>query len=151
MEGQMEPKLDIKAILNLLPHRYPMLLVDRVVEITEKSIVGLKNVSINEDFFNGHFPGHPIMPGVLIIEAMAQAAGLFMVNSCPEVDRSKKLVYFMTIEEAHFRKPVVPGDALYLHIEQVKQKGNVWKMKGEARVNDKRVANALFSAMMVDR
>lgn len=147
----MEPKLDIKAILNLLPHRYPMLLVDRVIEINEKSIVGLKNVSINEDFFNGHFPGYPIMPGVLIIEAMAQAAGLFMVHSCPEVDRSMKLVYFMTIEEAHFRKPVVPGDALYLHIEQVKQKGNVWKMKGEARVNNKRVADAIFSAMLVDK
>lgn len=144
-------QIDVKEILNMIPHRYPMLLVDRVLDVDDEKITAIKNVSINEDFFNGHFPGHPIMPGVLIVESMAQAAGLYIVNSIPEMDRKNKLVYFMSIDSAHFRKPVIPGDTLHLVVTKVKQKGVVWKMKGEARVNDKRVADAVFSAMMVER
>ncbi len=143
-------KIDISGIMELLPHRYPMLLVDRILEITpDTGIIALKNVTINEDFFNGHFPGHPVMPGVLIIEAMAQAAGIFVMASSRDLVPSKFVVYFMSIEEAQFRKPVVPGDALHLHIDKLKNRGNVWKMKGEARVNGQRVANAVFSAMIV--
>ncbi len=135
----------------MLPHRYPMLLVDRVVEYKDDSIVALKNVTINENFFNGHFPDAPIMPGVLIIESMAQAAGIYVINSLKGVNTDGKLVYFMSIEEAHFRKPVVPGDTLYLHVSKIKSRGNVWKMKGEARVDGQRVADAIFSAMIIDR
>lgn len=136
--------------MKLLPHRFPMLLIDRVVDMTPgEGITALKNVTINEDFFNGHFPNHPIMPGVLIIEAMAQAAGVFVMSSSKDMDPKHHVVYFMSIEEAQFRKPVVPGDSLYLHIETIKNRGNVWKMKGEAKVDGQRVANAVFSAMIV--
>jgi 3-hydroxyacyl-[acyl-carrier-protein] dehydratase len=141
----------IENIIKMLPHRYPMLLVDRVVEYKDDSIVALKNVTINENFFNGHFPDAPIMPGVLIIESMAQAAGIYVINSLKGVNTDGKLVYFMSIEEAHFRKPVVPGDTLYLHVSKIKSRGNVWKMKGEARVDGQRVADAIFSAMIIDR
>jgi 3-hydroxyacyl-[acyl-carrier-protein] dehydratase len=145
-------KIDINGIMKLLPHRYPMLLVDRILEITpDNGVVALKNVTINEDFFNGHFPGHPVMPGVLIIEAMAQAAGIFVMANSKDIDPDKFVVYFMSIEEAQFRKPVVPGDALHLHIEKIKNRGAVWKMKGEARVNGQRVANAIFSAMIIKK
>jgi 3-hydroxyacyl-[acyl-carrier-protein] dehydratase len=144
--------MQVEKIMKMLPHRFPMLMVDRVIEIDgDKGIIALKNVTINEDFFNGHFPSHPVMPGVLIIEAMAQAAGIFVIHNTSNVDPEKKVVYFMSIEEAQFRKPVVPGDALYLHVEKVKNRGNVWKMKGEARVDGQRVANATFSAMIVDK
>lgn len=144
--------VDIKGIMKMLPHRYPLLLVDRILEITpDTGIVGLKNVSINEEFFNGHFPGHPVMPGVLIIEAMAQAAGIFVMSNSKDIEPSKHVVYFMSIEEAQFRKPVVPGDALHLHITKIKNRGSVWKMKGEARVDGQRVANAIFSAMIIKK
>lgn len=143
-------KIDINGIMKMLPHRFPMLLIDRVIELNPgQGVVALKNVTINEDFFNGHFPNHPIMPGVLIIEAMAQAAGVFVMSSSEGIDPNDHVVYFMSIEEAQFRKPVVPGDSLYLHIETVKNRGAVWKMKGEARVDGQRVANAIFSAMIV--
>lgn len=142
----------VEEIMQMLPHRYPMLLVDRVVEISDdREVIALKNVSINEDYFNGHFPGHPVMPGVLIVEAMAQAAGIFVLCNSPEIDPKNSLVYFMSIEEAKFRKPVVPGDQLMLHISKIQSRGNVWKMKGEARVDGVRVADATFSAMIVGK
>src|SRR4030043_90409 len=141
--------MDIKEIQKLLPHRYPFLLVDRIIDI-EPGIkaVGIKNVTINEDFFQGHFPGHPIMPGVLIIEALAQVAGVLAFRSGISEGKS---VYFMSIEKAKFRKPVVPGDQLRLEISIVQQRGNVWKFSGNAVVEDKVVAEAEFTAMVTDR
>ena len=148
----MESVLSIQEIKKILPHRYPFLLLDKVVELElNKKIVALKNVTINEDFFNGHFPDRPVMPGVLIIEAMAQAAVVFAKKSVNESvdDKIKnKIMYFMSIEKAHFRKPVEPGDSLYIHVEQVQTRRNVWKMSGEARVEDTKVANAIFSAIL---
>lgn len=142
----------VEEIMSMLPHRYPMLLVDRVIEVSNDSeVVALKNVTINEDFFNGHFPGHPVMPGVLIVEAMAQAAGIFVLCNSPEIDPQNSVVYFMSIEEAKFRKPVVPGDQLFLHINKIQSRGNVWKMRGEAKVDGKRVADATFTAMIVSK
>jgi 3-hydroxyacyl-[acyl-carrier-protein] dehydratase len=147
----MQAKLDIKEIVKLLPHRYPFLLIDRVVEIIPgESAIAKKNVTRNEEFFNGHFPDEPIMPGVLIIEAMAQAAAALMTHSIGDQPQDK-LVYFMSIEEAKFRAPVVPGDSLYLHVKLNKNRGNVWKMSGEALVDDKVVSEATFTAMVVDR
>lgn len=145
--------VNIDSIMKMLPHRYPFLLVDKVISFShDQGLVAIKNVTINEDFFNGHFPGHPIMPGVLIIEAIAQAAGIFVMMSTQEsADFNNKLVYFMSIEEAHFRKPVVPGDTIYLEVEKIKNRSNVWKMKGEAKVNGIRVTDVVFSAMLVDR
>lgn len=145
----MSDILTIEQIISIIPHRFPMLLVDRMIEVTEETAIALKNVTINEEFFNGHFPGRPIMPGVLIIESMAQAAAIFAVKNI--VDAANKLVYFMSIEEAHFRKPVIPGDSMYLHIQKIRRRGNVWKLKGEARVNGERVADAVFSAMVIDK
>ncbi|MDP2754795.1 MAG: 3-hydroxyacyl-ACP dehydratase FabZ [Nitrospirota bacterium] len=141
--------MDIKEIQKLLPHRYPFLLVDRIIDI-EPGIkaVGIKNVTINEEFFQGHFPGHPIMPGVLIIEALAQVAGLLAFRSGISEGKS---VYFMSIEKAKFRKPVVPGDQLRLEISILQQRGNVWKFSGNAVVEEKVVAEAEFTAMVTDR
>jgi 3-hydroxyacyl-[acyl-carrier-protein] dehydratase len=141
--------MDIKEIQKLLPHRYPFLLVDRIIDI-EPSIkaVGIKNVTINEGFFQGHFPGHPIMPGVLIIEALAQVAGVLAFRSGISEGKS---VYFMSIEKAKFRKPVVPGDQLRLEISILQQRGNVWKFSGNAVVEEKVVAEAEFTAMVTDR
>jgi len=141
--------MDIKEIQKLLPHRYPFLLVDRIIDI-EPGIkaVGIKNVTINEGFFQGHFPGHPIMPGVLIIEALAQVAGILAFRSGASDGRS---VYFMSIEKAKFRKPVVPGDQLRLEISILQQRGNVWKFSGNAVVEEKVVAEAEFTAMLTDR
>ena len=141
--------MDIKEIQKLLPHRYPFLLVDRIIDI-EPGIkaVGIKNVTINEDFFQGHFPGHPIMPGVLIIEALAQVAGVLAFRSGISEGKS---VYFMSIDKAKFRKPVVPGDQLRLEISILQQRGNVWKFSGNAVVEEKVVAEAEFTAMVTDR
>jgi beta-hydroxyacyl-ACP dehydratase FabZ len=142
--------LDVQQILDLLPHRYPFLLVDRVVEMqgTEK-IVALKNVTFNEPFFQGHFPGRPVMPGVLIVEAMAQAGGLLLMDQIP--DRESKLVYFMGIDNVRFRKPVLPGDQLLMEVEMLQLRGKVAKMKGTARVDGKVVAEAEMLAGLVDR
>jgi 3-hydroxyacyl-[acyl-carrier-protein] dehydratase len=141
--------LDMKEILRLLPHRYPFLLVDRILEGEKgKSLVGLKNVSMNEPFFQGHFPGEPIMPGVLILEGMAQVGGFLAFYSIPEMI-GEKLIYFAGIDKVRFRKTVVPGDQLIFEMEVIKQKGKIWKMTGKAKVDDKVVAEAKFMAAFV--
>jgi 3-hydroxyacyl-[acyl-carrier-protein] dehydratase len=141
--------MNIEEIMQLIPHRYPFLLVDRVTDIVPgESITAIKNVTMNEPFFPGHFPQKPIMPGVLIIEAMAQASAI-MVAKFLEGDENR-LVYFMTIENAKFRKPVVPGDTLVLNIKKTQNRGSVWKCDGEALVNGQKVTEASFSAMVVD-
>ncbi len=140
---------DISAILEIMPHRYPLLLVDRVVDLQPgERVVGLKNVTINEPFFQGHFPGHPIMPGVLILEALAQAGGVLLLTSVD--DPRGKLVYFSGIDGARFRRPVLPGDSLTLTCELVKLRGPVCKMRGVARVGDEKVAEADLMASIVD-
>jgi 3-hydroxyacyl-[acyl-carrier-protein] dehydratase len=141
--------MDIKDIQNLLPHRYPFLMVDRIIQMeTGTKAVGIKNVTINEGFFQGHFPNHPIMPGVLIIEALAQVAGILALHSGAAVG---KAVYFLSIERAKFRKPVVPGDQLKLEVSILQQRGNVWKFSGNAFVEDKIVAESEFTAMVADK
>ncbi len=143
--------IGIEKILKSLPHRYPFLLVDKVVELEiGKKIVAIKNVTFNEPHFLGHFPDHPIMPGVLIIEAMAQA-GALMVTAAPDFKAEDKLVYFMSIDGAKFRKPVIPGDVLELHIEAVQNRGAVWKLAATAIVDGQKVSEAQLSAMIVDK
>ncbi len=148
--GAPAEEWDITSIMEIMPHRYPFLLVDRILRLDEgHSIVGIKNVTINEPFFQGHFPGHPIMPAVLIIEAMAQVGGLLLLNSVD--DPSDKLMYFMGIDGARFRKPVTPGDQLKLKLELVKLKAGTAKMRGVATVDDQLVAEADLMAAVVDR
>jgi 3-hydroxyacyl-[acyl-carrier-protein] dehydratase len=143
--------VDIRRILQMIPHRYPMLMVDRIVELNlDKSAVGIKNVSINEPFFQGHFPSEPVMPGVLIVEAMAQTAAVLVVATFgPESEG--KLVYFMSIDGVRFRRPVMPGDRLELHVEKAQSRGNVWKFDGKAMVEGKVAAEATFAAMIRDK
>jgi 3-hydroxyacyl-[acyl-carrier-protein] dehydratase len=141
--------LDHREIAALIPHRYPFLLVDKVVELDRgETAVGIKNVTINEPFFEGHFPGNPVMPGVLIIEALAQTAGVVAMDAELEEGQSS-LIYFMTIQDARFRQPVVPGDQLRLHVTKERARRNVWRFCGEAKVGDQVVAEATFSAMFV--
>ena len=138
--------IDVKEIMQILPHRYPFLLVDRIESLKEgEEVVGIKNVSINEPFFVGHFPGNPIMPGVLIIEAMAQVGGVLAFHSSPK-EWAGSLVYFMGIDKVRFRKPVVPGDQLRLKLTTIRQKQKVFKMRGEAYVDDTLVAEAELMA-----
>lgn len=144
------PVLDIHRILEFLPHRYPMLLVDRILEVEPgKRIVGLKNVTINEPFFVGHFPGHPIMPGVLIVEAMAQAGGLLIMSEIEDI--SDKVVYFMSLDGVKWRKPVVPGDQLIFDVELLQLRGPICKMRGTGRVDGHTVAEATMMARIMDR
>lgn len=147
----MSKIIDIEKIIKMIPHRYPLLLVDRVIEFDQdKSIVALKNVTFNEPHFQGHFPDKPIMPGVLIVEALAQASALLVVES--QIDSpDDKLVYFMSIEKAKFRKPVTPGDSLHLKVTTIQNRGAVWKFQGEALVDGSLVAEAVFSAMIVNK
>jgi len=149
--GTQVGALDIARIMQAIPHRYPFLMVDRVVEVVKnESAIGVKNVSINESFFQGHFPSHPVMPGVLIIEAMAQTAGVLVVETLgPEAQG--KLVYFMMIENAKFRRPVVPGDQLRIHVKKERNRGNVWKFSAEAKVDGVVVAESTYAAMILDR
>ncbi len=142
---------DIRRIMEMLPHRYPFLLVDRVTSF--ESGVGIeayKNVTINEGFFQGHFPGQPIMPGVLILEALAQAGGIFVVKTL-DLDSADKLFLFTGIDEAKFRRPVVPGDRLELSAKVIRHKMNIWKMQGRATVDGELVAQGIFSAAVVDK
>lgn len=146
-----ESALDIQQILNMLPHRYPFLLVDRVLELEPGvGIKAYKNVTFNENFFQGHFPGQPIMPGVLIMEALAQAGGLFVVKTLG-VSATDKLFLFTGIESAKFRRPVVPGDQLMLEASVLRRKMNIWKMQGKATVDGVLVAEGVFSAAVVDK
>lgn len=143
--------IDINRIMNMIPHRYPILLVDRVLEIIPgESAVGLKNVTINEPHFLGHFPDFPVMPGVLIVEAMAQTAAIVVVESLGTAAEGK-IVYFMSIDDARFRKPVTPGDSMHIHIKKVHARANVWKFKGQAKVDGHLCAEATFSAMIADK
>lgn len=143
--------IDIHGIMERIPHRYPMLLIDRMIDVIPgESATGVKNVSVNEPFFQGHFPGHPIMPGVLIVEAMAQTSAVLVVDTLAELEEGRHLVYFMTIEEARFRRPVMPGDVLHIKVSKQRQRGNVWKFRGEAYVGTDKAAEAIYSAMLVD-
>jgi 3-hydroxyacyl-[acyl-carrier-protein] dehydratase len=142
--------LDTKRIMDMLPHRYPFLLLDRLIDVVpNESAVGVKNVTINENFFQGHFPGNPVMPGVLIIEAMAQTAAALVVDSGGK-ELEGKLVYFMAIDQARFRKPVVPGDVLKIHVLRQQNRRNVWKFQCEAKVEGELCAEALVTAMILD-
>ncbi len=144
--------LNINEVMEMLPHRYPFLMIDRILEMEPpKRIVGMKNVTINEPFFQGHFPGHPIMPGVLLVEAMAQAGGVLAMKSLPPEQVTKKVLYFMSIDKAKFRKPVIPGDQVRFEIETVKERGNVKQFKAQALVEGAVVAEAEMMAMIVDK
>ncbi len=140
--------IDIVQIMDILPHRYPMLLVDRILELESNvKAIGLKNITLNEPFFQGHFPENPIMPGVLIIEALAQVGGILASKS----GAKGKAVYFLSIEKAKFRKPVLPGDQLILDVRVLQTRGNVWRFSGNAIVDDKQAAEAEFTAMVTDK
>ena len=146
----VETTVDVNRVMELIPHRYPFLMVDKIEEIELGArVIGIKNVSINENFFQGHFPSRPVFPGVLIIESMAQTAGCLVVATLGK-EAEGKLVYFMTIDDARFRKPVVPGDQLKIHVEKSRNRGSVWKFTGAAKVDDVLVAEATFSAMIMD-
>ena len=147
----MSKILDIEKILEMMPHRYPFLLLDRLIKVEKDNFaIGLKNVTINKPFFLGHFPKQKVMPGVLIVESMAQTSGALVVNSFGEKAKGK-LVYFMSIEKARFRNPVLPDCELHLEIEAIRSHGRVWKYKGTAKVDGKRMADAEWSATIVDR
>lgn len=142
--------IDIVQVMEMVPHRYPMLMIDKVIKVVPgESAIGIKNVSVNEQYFQGHFPTRPVMPGVLIIESMAQTAAVLVVKTLgPE--SAGKLVYFMTVDDARFRKPLVPGDTAHIHVTKIRHRGNVWKFRGEAKVNDTLCAEATYSAMILD-
>jgi 3-hydroxyacyl-[acyl-carrier-protein] dehydratase len=149
--GTVVETIDIARILQAIPHRYPFLMIDRVVDlVTNHSAIGIKNVSVNESFFQGHFPNHPVMPGVLIIEAMAQTAAILVVETLGP-DAAGRVVYFMSVEGAKFRRPVVPGDQLRIHCTKQRNRGNVWKFTAVARVDGTSVAEATYAAMIMDR
>jgi 3-hydroxyacyl-[acyl-carrier-protein] dehydratase len=142
--------MDAREIQSLLPHRYPFLLVDRVIELGEDKVVALKNVTINEPFFQGHFPGQPVMPGVLIIEALAQA-GAVLACKATNFDPAKQVIYFMAIDKVKFRKMVTPGDQLTLEVVPLRKGGAIWKMRGEAKVGGEVVTEAEFLATLAPR
>jgi 3-hydroxyacyl-[acyl-carrier-protein] dehydratase len=142
--------IDILRVMKMIPHRYPMLMIDRVTQIVlDESAVGIKNVTINESYFHGHFPRRPVMPGVLIIESMAQTAAVLVVATLG-ASAEGKLVYFMSVDEARFRRPLTPGDRAHIHVTKLRQRGNVWKFRGEAKVDDALCAEAIFAAMILD-
>jgi 3-hydroxyacyl-[acyl-carrier-protein] dehydratase len=149
--GEAQPaELNVLQIMDLLPHRYPFLMIDRMIEIVPfESAVGIKNVSMNEPHFQGHFPGRPIMPGMLIIESMAQTAASLVMYSLG-LSGQGRLVYFMSVEEARFRRPVVPGDQLRVHVQKQRRRGNVWRFSAEARVDGTLAAEATYTAMIAD-
>jgi 3-hydroxyacyl-[acyl-carrier-protein] dehydratase len=143
-------EIDIEGVMRMIPHRYPFLMIDRVVDLVAGvGATGIKNVSVNEPFFQGHFPDHPVMPGVLLIEAMAQTAAVVVVHTLGKAAEGK-LVYFMSVENARFRKPVVPGDTLHVHVTKQRSRGNVWKFTGEAKVDGEVRAEATYTAMILD-
>ncbi len=150
-ETETGETIDIARILHAIPHRYPFLMIDRVVDLRRGiSAIGVKNVSVNEPFFQGHFPNHPVMPGVLVIEAMAQTAAVLVVETLGP-DAAGRVVYFMSVEGGKFRRPVVPGDQLRIHCSRLQNRGNVWKFLGVARVEGAVVAEATYTAMIRER
>jgi 3-hydroxyacyl-[acyl-carrier-protein] dehydratase len=149
--GEVVGTIDIARIMHAIPHRYPFLMIDRVVDLVRnRSAIGIKNVSVNESFFQGHFPGHPVMPGVLIIESMAQTAAVLVVETLGP-DAAGRVVYFMSVEGAKFRRPVLPGDQLRIHVTKERNRGNVWKFNAVARVDGVSVAEATYAAMIMDK
>lgn len=148
---EIATEIDIERVMEMIPHRYPFLMIDRVVDVViNERATGIKNVSINEFYFQGHFPSRPVMPGVLIIEAMAQTAGVLVVHTLGEKSEGK-LVYFMSVDGARFRKPVVPGDQLHVEVVKQQSRGNVWKFAGAAKVDGVLVAEATYAAMILDQ
>jgi len=147
-EGTVE--IDVQRVMQMIPHRHPFLMIDKVVDVVPNArATGIKNVSINEHFFQGHFPTRPVMPGVLIIEAMAQTAAVLVVHTLgPEAEG--KLVYFMSVDNARFRRPVFPGDVLHVRVNKQRNRGNVWKFEGRAEVRGQLAAEAVFAAMILD-
>ena len=141
---------DIRRVMEMIPHRYPMLMIDKVVDmVADRSATGIKNVTINEPYFQGHFPSRPVMPGVMIIEAMAQTAAVLVVHTLgPKAEG--KLVYFMTIDAARFRKPISPGDTMRIHVVKQKRRGNVWKFNAQVKVDGHLVAEANYAAVILD-
>ena len=154
MSNEQEEKttktIDIQRIMQMIPHRYPFLMVDKVIDVVpHEGATGVKNVTASEPHFQGHFPERPIMPGVLIIESMAQTAAVVVVETLGP-NAEGKLVYFMSVDSARFRRPVVPGDTLMVHVKKERSRGNVWRFNGEAKVNGQLMAEATFSAMIMD-
>lgn len=148
--GTAVNEVDITRIMEMIPHRYPMLLIDRVMEMVPNvSAVGLKNVTMNEPQFQGHFPTRPVMPGVMIIECMAQTAAVLVVHTLGK-EAEGKLVYFMTVDNARFRRPVTPGDTMHIHVTKDRSRGNVWKFSGKVKVGETLVAEADFAAMILE-
>ena len=143
-------QVDVQRIMEMIPHRHPFLMIDKVVDmVANERATGIKNLSINESFFQGHFPARPVMPGVLIIEAMAQTAAVLVVHTLgPESEG--KLVYFMSVDSARFRRPVFPGDRLDVHVTKQRHRGNVWKFEGKAKVGENLMAEAVFAAMILN-
>jgi 3-hydroxyacyl-[acyl-carrier-protein] dehydratase len=147
---QQVRQVDVQRIMEMIPHRQPFLMIDRVVDmVANERATGIKNVSINESYFQGHFPARPVMPGVLIIEAMAQTAAVLVVHTLGPASEGK-LVYFMSVDNARFRRPVFPGDRLDVHVTKQRHRGNVWKFEGRARVGDNLMAEAVFAAMILN-
>ncbi len=150
-DNKKNASIEIQEIINLLPHRYPFLLVDRILEVeAQKRIVGIKNVTFNEPFFQGHFPGRPIMPGVLIVEAMAQTGGVLAFLSLPEEERGRE-VFFGGIDKVRFRRPVVPGDQMRMEVEVIRQRKLVWGLSGKTFVGEHLVCEAELLAMLGER
>jgi 3-hydroxyacyl-[acyl-carrier-protein] dehydratase len=149
-EAEERAEIGLSRIMQMIPHRHPFLMIDKVVDVVaNERATGVKNVSINENYFQGHFPTRPVMPGVLIIEAMAQTAAVLVVHTLgPESEG--KLVYFMSVDHARFRRPVFPGDRLDVHVMKQRSRGNVWKFEGQAKVGDNVMAEAVFAAMILD-
>ena len=143
-------EIDIQRVMEMIPHRHPFLMIDKVIDVVANAhATGIKNVSINEHFFQGHFPARPVMPGVLIIEAMAQTAAVLVVHTLGR-ESEGKLVYFMSVDNARFRRPVFPGDVLHVHVRKQRNRGNVWKFEGRAEVGGRLMAEAVFAAMILD-
>jgi 3-hydroxyacyl-[acyl-carrier-protein] dehydratase len=143
-------QIDVQRIMEMIPHRHPFLMIDKVVDVVaNRRATGIKNVSINEQYFQGHFPARPVMPGVLLIEAMAQTAAVLVVHTLGR-ESEGKLVYFMSVDNARFRRPVFPGDVLQVHVTKQRNRGNVWKFEGRAEVGGNLTAEAVFAAMILD-
>lgn len=149
-DGVRPAEIDIERVMEMIPHRYPFLMIDKIIEVVpNERAVGLKNVSVNEPHFLGHFPGRRVMPGVLIIESMAQTAAVLVVQTLG-AESEGKLVYFMTVDNARFRRPVVPGDSVEIHVVKRRRRGNVWKFNCQAKVDGKVAAEAIIAAMILD-